>query len=68
MNHTQRILSLTLPLLIGMATSASAQAPAPQPMIGHQAPAIALTTVQGGSLNLEDLRGQIVVIHFGASW
>jgi cytochrome oxidase Cu insertion factor (SCO1/SenC/PrrC family) len=39
-----------------------------QPMIGNRAPAFDLATVQGGRLSLEQLKGQIIVLHFGASW
>lgn len=39
-----------------------------QPMIGEAAPAFELEGVGGGPLSLERLRGQFVVMHFGASW
>lgn len=50
------------------ALGSHAQDTSQQPMIGERAPAFALETVGGGTLNLEELRGQYVVIHFGASW
>jgi peroxiredoxin len=37
-------------------------------MIGNRAPAFDLATVQGGRLSLDQLKGQIIVLHFGASW
>lgn len=39
-----------------------------QPMVGNRAPAFDLATVQGGRLSLDQLKGQIIVLHFGASW
>jgi cytochrome oxidase Cu insertion factor (SCO1/SenC/PrrC family) len=38
------------------------------PWIGRVAPDFALRKVAGGELKLKDLRGEYVVIHFGASW
>jgi cytochrome oxidase Cu insertion factor (SCO1/SenC/PrrC family) len=38
------------------------------PWIGEAAPDFALPKVAGGELRLKDLRGKLVVIHFGASW
>jgi cytochrome oxidase Cu insertion factor (SCO1/SenC/PrrC family) len=38
------------------------------PMIGETAPSFDLQEVNGGSLDLEGLRGRYVVIHFGTSW
>ena len=38
------------------------------PMIGEPAPTFDLSTTEGGSVSLEDLRGKIVVLHFGAGW
>lgn len=41
----------------------------PSPLIGQSAPAFDLTTLDGtGSLRLDDLDGEIVVINFFASW
>ena len=39
-----------------------------QPMIGEAAPAFRLTSIDGRSVALADLRGKNVVIHFAASW
>lgn len=39
------------------------------PLIGRPAPDVTLTELEGtGSLSLSDLRGQIVVVNFWASW
>lgn len=39
-----------------------------QPIPGQPAPVFAMTTFDGEALNLEDLRGQIVVVNFWGSW
>jgi hypothetical protein len=38
------------------------------PMIGEAAPAFDLEEVSGGALSLDALKGQYIVLHFGASW
>jgi cytochrome c biogenesis protein CcmG/thiol:disulfide interchange protein DsbE len=39
------------------------------PLLGEQAPVFELTPLEGGqSISLEDLRGEIVVLNFFASW
>ena len=38
------------------------------PWIGKAAPGFTLQKVGGGELELKDLEGKYVVIHFGASW
>lgn len=43
-------------------------AAAEQPMIGAPAPAFALESLSGETVALEDFRGKIVVLHFGAGW
>ncbi|MFQ5889115.1 MAG: TlpA family protein disulfide reductase [Gemmatimonadota bacterium] len=40
----------------------------PTPLIGEAAPAFHLETLDGDSLALEELRGQVVVLNFWASW
>ena len=42
--------------------------PAKHPMLGEAAPAFRLRDLAGRSLSLGDLRGKLVVLHFGASW
>ena len=41
---------------------------AEQPMIGKDAPGFDLPTLDGGTSSLADLRGKVVVLHFGAGW
>lgn len=40
----------------------------PQPMIGEPAPPFLLQGIDGKIYSLADLRGKVVVIHFGTSW
>jgi cytochrome oxidase Cu insertion factor (SCO1/SenC/PrrC family) len=39
-----------------------------QAMIGSTAPAFKIQAIDGKSLALSDLRGKVVVLHFGAGW
>jgi cytochrome oxidase Cu insertion factor (SCO1/SenC/PrrC family) len=39
-----------------------------QPVVGGHAPGFALPALSGETIDLADLRGQIVVLHFGAGW
>lgn len=41
---------------------------ADQPMLGQPAPPFRLKDLDGKTLSLADLRGKLVVLHFGASW
>jgi peroxiredoxin len=40
----------------------------PAPQIGHPAPDFTLTTLEGETVTLSDLRGQAVLINFWATW
>ncbi len=39
-----------------------------QPMLGEIAPEFTLEGIDGERCALKDLRGKLVVIHFGTSW
>jgi len=39
-----------------------------EPMIGASAPAFELPSLQGDHVALADMRGKLVVLHFGAGW
>jgi cytochrome c biogenesis protein CcmG, thiol:disulfide interchange protein DsbE len=41
---------------------------APPPLIDQPAPPFLLRGVDGTTLSLADLRGKLIVLHFGASW
>lgn len=40
----------------------------PSPLVGRPAPTFSLALLDGGSLNLSDVRGNVVVMNFWASW
>jgi hypothetical protein len=56
----------TLALLSGGASSFPG--PANQHMLGQPAPSFRLPDLSGNLVALEDLRGQLIVLHFAASW
>lgn len=66
MKKTSRIAALAGTVLCAFV--AFGADPAKQPMVGQQAPAFSLPTLEGKTLRLADLRGKIVVLHFGAGW
>jgi len=41
---------------------------APPPLLDKPAPAFRLRGVDGATVPLGDLRGKVIVLHFGASW
>ena len=53
-------------LLAGFLPAASSEMK--QPWIGEPAPAFSLSTLDGNRLSLADLKGKLVVLHFGAGW
>jgi len=56
---------LSAALLVGLAATPGAAA---EPIVGGEAPLFELTTMAGESLALADLKGRLVVLHFGAGW
>ncbi len=46
----------------------SALAQMKQPWIGNPAPPFSLSALDGKKLALSDLKGKLVVLHFGAGW
>ena len=60
----------SLVLAIGVAPAAAEEPPAGSyaAWIGKEAPAFRLTSVDGKKVALSDYHGNLVVIHFGASW
>jgi cytochrome c biogenesis protein CcmG/thiol:disulfide interchange protein DsbE len=54
-------------LLAGVVFAPPAEG-APPPLLDQPAPAFRLRAVDGTTLSLGDLRGKLVVLHFGASW
>lgn len=52
-------------LVVALASSPVA---AEQPMLGHSAPVFRLKDLDDNVVSLADLRGRMVVVHFGASW
>jgi cytochrome c biogenesis protein CcmG/thiol:disulfide interchange protein DsbE len=64
-----RAVALLLPLL--MAAALAAQAPSRSggtPKVGEIAPDFRLTLVDGSHVRLSELRGQVVVLNFWATW
>jgi cytochrome oxidase Cu insertion factor (SCO1/SenC/PrrC family) len=65
------ILAISATAAIGTAQLAAAEDSSDlsgHPWIGEAAPDFDLETVGGDSLRLRDLRGKLIVLHFGASW
>jgi cytochrome oxidase Cu insertion factor (SCO1/SenC/PrrC family) len=62
------VLVLILSGILVAASGVQAEEAPAQPMIDEVAPAFSLETVSGDTLDLDTLKGQIVVIHFAASW
>ncbi len=54
-------------VVLGASLSLEALA-AEQPMLGREAPAFELTSLDGQTVSLAGLRGKFVVVHFGTDW
>ncbi len=51
-----------------MLSVSAASAPPVSPMIGKPAPPMEVTLIDGSKVTLADLRGQVVVLNFWATW
>jgi len=65
-SRTNPVLFLLPAALLLAAAAAPAQVA--QPWIGDRAPSFSLATLEGKTLALSDLKGKLVVLHFGAGW
>lgn len=55
-------------LAAALLVAAAALAEMKHPWIGKAAPPFSLSTLEGKKLALSDLKGKLVVLHFGAGW
>ena len=65
MRRGLRALSMLPASLLAMAQPTYA---ASKPEVGAPAPAFELTLVDGGKISLADLKGQVVLLNFWATW
>lgn len=63
-----RFKSLLLVLVLCFLTACAASGPGPRELIGKMAPWTKFTTLEGGWLSVEELRGRTAVVVFWASW
>jgi len=72
MRLVQAFRSAVVVVGLALALSAAGRANAADPaasMLDRPAPPFRLTDVRSGkTVSLEDMRGRLVVLHFGASW
>lgn len=66
MRFNRQLLLVLLLSLISACSPSFLNAPAPE--VGSPAPDFTLQTPQGESISLSDLRGQVVLINFWATW
>jgi len=62
------VLLLALAHAPGPVAQDTARPAPPQPWLDTRAPDFELGTTAGDTVRLADLRGRLLVIHFGASW
>lgn len=62
---TGRVISM---LVVAFLPAVAALSEMKQPWIGTPAPPFSLSTLDGKKLSLSDLKGKLVVLHFGAGW
>ena len=62
------VLAAALATTSGAGAVADAARPATSDLVGKPAPEFELTLVGGGKVRLTDLRGQVVVLNFWATW
>ncbi len=60
--------SLLLILLTTACSAAIASAAVSSPQVGAHAPDFTLQTLQGETLSISDLRGQVILVNFWATW
>lgn len=61
----------TIPRVLALAAmplALSSAAPAPKPVIGQAAPPFELTLIDGSKVSLDQLRGNVIVLNFWATW
>jgi len=63
----KRVIRICAPWVV-LWTCVSAPGADDQPWIGQPAPGFNLPSLSGAMVDLEDFRGKIVVLHFGAGW